>query len=50
MVSLSWYTVRRGESLATIARKLRVSRVDLAQANHLSTRARVRTGQELVIP
>ena len=50
LVSLSWYTVKKGESLATIARKLRVGRVDLAEANHLSTKSRVRAGQELVIP
>jgi membrane-bound lytic murein transglycosylase D len=49
-VALNWYTVKRGESLATIARKLKVSRVDLAQANHLTTKSKVRTGQSLVIP
>jgi membrane-bound lytic murein transglycosylase D len=50
LVSLTWYTVKKGESLATIARKLRVSRADLAEANHLSTRSAVRTGQALVVP
>jgi membrane-bound lytic murein transglycosylase D len=50
LVALNWYTVKRGESLATIARKLKVSRVDLAQANHLTTKSKVRTGQSLVIP
>jgi membrane-bound lytic murein transglycosylase D len=50
LVALKWYTVRRGESLATIARKLGVSRLDLAEANGLTTRSRVRTGQSLVIP
>ncbi len=50
LVSLTWYTVKKGESLATIARKLRVSRVDLAEANHLSTRSAVRVGQALVVP
>jgi membrane-bound lytic murein transglycosylase D len=50
LVALKWYTVRKGESLATIARKLGVSRLDLAEANGLSTRSRVRTGQSLVIP
>jgi membrane-bound lytic murein transglycosylase D len=50
LVSLKWYTVRKGESLATIARKLRVKRVDLAEANNLSVRSKVRTGQALVIP
>ena len=36
LASLKWYTVRRGESIATIARKLSVSRADLAEANQLS--------------
>ncbi|HET7216525.1 MAG TPA: transglycosylase SLT domain-containing protein, partial [Vicinamibacterales bacterium] len=48
--ALTWYTVKRGESLATIARKLKVSRIDLAEANHLSTKSRVGTGQALVVP
>lgn len=48
--NLKFHTVRRRESLATIARNLRVSRADLAEANGLSTRARVRTGQRLLIP
>jgi peptidoglycan lytic transglycosylase D len=48
--ALNWYTVKKGESLATISRKLRVSRLDLAGANSLSIRSRVRSGQELVIP
>ena len=47
---LNWYTVRRGESIATIARKLRVSKSDLAEANYLSTRSTVTAGQKLVIP
>jgi membrane-bound lytic murein transglycosylase D len=50
LTAVKWYTVRRGESLATIARKLKVRRVDLAEANSLSTRSRVRAGQTLVIP
>jgi membrane-bound lytic murein transglycosylase D len=49
-VSLNWYTVKRGETISTIARKLRVSRTDLAEANHLSTRSKLRAGQDLVIP
>ena len=36
--------------MATIARKLRVSRSDLAEANYLRTNARVRPGQKLVVP
>jgi membrane-bound lytic murein transglycosylase D len=48
--ALQWHVVRRGESLATIARKLGVSRTDLAEANYLKTTARVSTGQKLLIP
>jgi membrane-bound lytic murein transglycosylase D len=50
MTALKWYTVRSGETLSTIARKLRVSRVDLAEANSLSIKSRVQSGQELIIP
>ncbi|HSK08285.1 MAG TPA: transglycosylase SLT domain-containing protein [Vicinamibacterales bacterium] len=50
MAALKWYTVRKGETLASIARKLGVSRTNLAEANYLSTAARVATGQKLVIP
>jgi len=50
LVSLTYYSVKKNESLATIARKLGVSRTDLAEANHLSTKSRVRTGQALVVP
>jgi membrane-bound lytic murein transglycosylase D len=48
--ALQWYTVRKGESLPTIARRLRVSRADLAEANYLNTTARVQPGQRLVVP
>jgi membrane-bound lytic murein transglycosylase D len=44
------HVVRRGETLASIARKLRVSRADLAAANHLAVHARVRVGQALIVP
>jgi len=50
LVSLTWYTVKKGESLASIARKLKVSRLDLAEANHLSTRSKIKAGQALVVP
>jgi membrane-bound lytic murein transglycosylase D len=50
LVTLNWYSVKKGESLSTIARKLRVSRTDLAEANNLSTKSRVQVGQQLVIP
>jgi membrane-bound lytic murein transglycosylase D len=48
--ALQWHTVKAGESLSTIARKLRVSRSDLAEANYLRTTSRVRAGERLVVP
>jgi membrane-bound lytic murein transglycosylase D len=48
--SLQWHTVRRGETLQSVANKLKVRRADLAEANYLNARARVRPGQRLVIP
>jgi membrane-bound lytic murein transglycosylase D len=48
--ALQWYTVKRGETLTTIARKLRVSRTDLAEANYLRVASRVAAGQKLLIP
>lgn len=50
MASLQYYTVRKGESLPTIARRLRVSRADLAEANYLGASARVKPGQKLLVP
>jgi membrane-bound lytic murein transglycosylase D len=50
LAPLRWHTVKKGETIATIARKLKVSRADLAEANYLSTRSRVKTGQQLIIP
>jgi membrane-bound lytic murein transglycosylase D len=50
LASLNWYTVKKGETLAAIAKKLRVGRTDLAEANFLRTSARVATGQKLVVP
>ena len=50
LAALHWYRVKRGESVATIARKLGVSRGDLAEANGLSVKARVRPGQDLLVP
>jgi membrane-bound lytic murein transglycosylase D len=48
--ALNWHTVRSGQTIATIARSLRVNRADLAEANYLPVNARVRPGQKLVIP
>jgi membrane-bound lytic murein transglycosylase D len=49
-VSLKWYTARKGETLLSISRKLGVGRADLAEANNLSVKSRVRPGQDLIIP
>jgi membrane-bound lytic murein transglycosylase D len=48
--AFQWHSVKRGESLQTIARKLKVKQADLAEANSLSLRARVKPGQRLIIP
>ena len=50
LAALNWYRVKGGESLTTISRKLRVNRGDLAEANGLTVKSRVRPGQELIIP
>jgi membrane-bound lytic murein transglycosylase D len=50
LASLNWYTAKRGDTLALIAKKLKVSRTDLAEANYLSAKARVSTGQKLMVP
>jgi membrane-bound lytic murein transglycosylase D len=50
LASLKYYTVKRGETLPTIARKLRVSKADLADANYLKPAARVAAGQKLMVP
>src|SRR5215510_10543512 len=50
VTNLTWHTVRSGETLLSIARKLKVSRADLAEANYLSVRSRVTPGQQLVVP
>jgi membrane-bound lytic murein transglycosylase D len=50
LVSFSRYSVKKGETISTIAKKLKVSRTDLAEANYLSTKARLDAGQQLIIP
>jgi membrane-bound lytic murein transglycosylase D len=50
LAPLNWHTVRKGETLLSIARKLKVNRTDLAEANYLSIRSKVSTGQRLIIP
>jgi membrane-bound lytic murein transglycosylase D len=50
MNALQWHTVKKGETLLSIAKRLRVSRADLAEANYLKPAARVTPGQRLVVP
>lgn len=52
LASLKWHTVRRGETITSIARKVRggVTATEIAEANSLSVRSRLRAGQELLIP
>jgi membrane-bound lytic murein transglycosylase D len=50
LAPLNRHTVKKGETLVTIARKLGVSRTDLAEANYLATSAKLQAGQQLIIP
>lgn len=48
--AMQMHTVKRGETLATIAKKLQVSRADLAEANYLKVTSRPTVGSKLIIP
>ncbi|MQA30121.1 MAG: transglycosylase SLT domain-containing protein [Luteitalea sp.] len=50
LASLNWYTVKKGDTLIKIARLLRVSRTDLAEANYMKVTARVMAGTKLMVP
>jgi membrane-bound lytic murein transglycosylase D len=50
LASLKYYTVKRGDTLPLIARKLHVSKADLAEANYLPVTARVAPGQKMMVP
>jgi membrane-bound lytic murein transglycosylase D len=50
LASLKFYTVKRGETLAQIARTLHVSKTELAEANYLPVKARVAAGKQLIVP
>ena len=50
LAPLKWYQVKKGDTLSMIARKLGVSRANLADANYLSVKTTVSAGQKLVIP
>jgi membrane-bound lytic murein transglycosylase D len=50
LASLKFYTVKRGDTLPLIAKKLHVSKADLAEANDLRVTSRVAAGQKLMVP
>ena len=50
LLSLTRYTVRNGDTLAAVARKLHISKSDLAEANNLAVTGRLAVGQELMVP
>jgi membrane-bound lytic murein transglycosylase D len=50
LVSLTHYTVKSGDTLAGVARRLHISRSDLAEANDLSATAGLKSGQQLMVP
>jgi membrane-bound lytic murein transglycosylase D len=50
LASLKWYTVKKGETLPTIARKLNVGKADLADANYIPVTAKVSAGLKLIVP
>jgi membrane-bound lytic murein transglycosylase D len=50
LAPLNWYVVKKGETLFSIAKKLKVNRIDLAEANYLTSRSRLAAGQRLIIP
>ncbi len=50
LASLNYYIVKKGETLSVIARKLRVSRADLAEANFLKPTSPIAAGRKLMVP
>ena len=42
--------MKKGDTIASVARRLSVSKADLAEANNLSAKSRLRPGDELLIP
>src|SRR5579871_352413 len=50
LASLKFYVVKRGDTLPLVAKKLHVSKQDLAEANYLPTTAHIAAGQKLMVP
>jgi membrane-bound lytic murein transglycosylase D len=49
-VQFEFHTVKRGETIASIARRYRITQADLRLANELTVRSRIRINQDLLIP
>ncbi|MFN7983432.1 MAG: transglycosylase SLT domain-containing protein [Vicinamibacterales bacterium] len=50
LANLRWYTVKPGDTVASVARTLRVNRSDLADANYIKTTSRLKPGSKLMVP
>jgi membrane-bound lytic murein transglycosylase D len=50
LASLKYYTVKKGDTLPLVARKLHVAKADLAEANYIPAAARISAGQKLIVP
>ena len=48
--TFKFYSVRRGDSITSVARQFKVTTAELRSANDLKTTSRVRAGQTLMIP
>jgi membrane-bound lytic murein transglycosylase D len=49
-VRFNFHTVRRGETISSIARKFKIAQAELRAANDLGARTRLRANQTLMIP
>jgi membrane-bound lytic murein transglycosylase D len=49
-VQFEFHTVKRGETISSIARRYHITQADLRLANELGTRSRIRVNQSLLIP
>ena len=49
-VQFTFHTVKRGETIATIARRHKITQAELRLANDLTPRSRIRANQSLMIP
>ncbi len=50
LASLKFYTVKRGDTLPAIARKLHVGKADLAEANYMAVSTEIMPGEKLIVP